>query len=147
MVPEDQFIAVCGEVLFAELDKGDKGIGIRHGAGARIVHQLQKTSLLDLIDLVFAAADNVVVPAAAASGIDDQVDIVGNLGGSHFLQIRCRHLAAGLEVRAAQIDHDGHDIFAVADDLRTFLAGTGRDIFTQRADSTAVGPGTSGRTG
>ena len=54
--------AVCGEILFAELDKGDKGVGIRHGAGARIVHQLQKTSLLDLIDLVFAAADDATSP-------------------------------------------------------------------------------------
>ena len=143
MIPEDQLVAVGGEVLFTVLDKGRKCRGVCHGTDSGIVHKLQQASLLDLIDLVFAAADNRIVPTAAASGIDDHVDIIGNLCGSHLLQVRGRHLAAGLKVRAAKIDHDGHYILAVSEDLCTFFPGPGRNFIAQVPDSAAVRPGAS----
>ena len=147
MVPEDQLVAVGGEILLAKLDEGGKCGRVRHRASACIVHQLQKAALLDLIDLVFAAADDIVVPAAASAGVDDQIHVVGNFGGSHFLQVGSRHFAAGLKVGAAQVDHDRHDIFAVSNDLRALFTGPGNHFTVQVSDRAAVGPGTFLRPG
>ena len=128
MIPEDQFVPVGGEVLFAVLDERSQCIGIRHRLGSQIFLQKKQPAFFYLIDLISTAADHIVVPAAASAGINDQVDIVRDFGGDHLLEVGSRHLAPGFQVGAAQIDHDRHDIFAASLDHSAFFPGFGSHL-------------------
>ena len=123
MIPEDQLIAVGGEVLVTPLDEGCQIVGVGHGGVAGVFHQAGHLSAPDLIDLVDAAADHAVAPALAAAGIDQQIDLVADVGVEHFLQVGGTHAAAGFQVGAAHIDHDGNGVLAVAADDRALVTG------------------------
>ena len=94
MVPKDQFIPVRREILGAVFDKAGQRGGIRHGGGTCVLHQsAQLAAVLDLVDLVYAAADHIVFPLGRAAGIDDQVHIVAQGRFCHFHQVCCTHPA------------------------------------------------------
>ena len=127
VVPENQLIAVSGKVLGAVLDKGGQGRRIRHGLGAHVALEALETAGLDLIDLVAVGCDDGVVPAGAAAGIDDDADIVRKARFGHLDKVPGRHAAAGLEIRAAHIDHDGDPVLPAAENGSALIAGFRRD--------------------
>ena len=125
MVPEDELVAVGRVILAAPLDKAGQRVGIGHGAAARVLHQALQAAVFDLIDLVILVADDIVVPLGAAAGIGQDADVIAQLGVGHLHQVAGRHGAAGLQVRAAHIDHDGDIVLIVAVDRRALGPGAG----------------------
>ena len=127
MIPKDQLIAVCGEILGAPLYILGQIVGICHGRCAGILNQALYAAVHDLIDLVDAAADDVVAPVAAAACIYKQIDLLSEVCGSHLLEIRRAHSAAGLQIGSAQIYHDRDGVFAAALDLCIFFPRSARN--------------------
>ena len=133
VIPEDQLVAVGGVVLVAPLDKGGQRGGAGHGDIARVGHQTVKLAVLGFVDLVDAVGHDLVVPAGAAAGVDDHVHIVGKLRLGHLDDVLGAHRAAGLQIRAAHVDHDGHGVLALALDNGALGAGTGGHVVIHRA--------------
>ena len=132
VIPEDQLVAVGGEVLGAVRDKVRERVRVGHRAGARVVLEHLQVAGDDLVDLVAARADDVVVPARAAARVDDQVHLVADRGARHLQQVLGGHAAAGLEVGAAHVDHDRHDVLVPAADRREFFARAVGDGLAER---------------
>ena len=134
MIPEDEIISVCWEVLSTVLNKPGKIGRIRHCPGSGIGHEAAESAVSDLIYLILCAADDLVVPFGAASGIDDDVKLVRMFGIDHFHQIGGGHSVFGLQIRSAHIDHDGNGVLTVSNDLCSFRAGALRDARVQFAN-------------
>ena len=131
VIPQDQFIAVRGEVLRTILDIARQIVRTCHGRRSRIFLKALDAAVHHLIDLVDLIADDTVAPVAAASRKYQQIDIASELGRSHLLQVGSTHSASGLQIRSAQVDHDRNGILAIPLDLRVFFSGSGRDIAVQ----------------
>ena len=114
VIPEDQGIPVGGELVGTPTDEGGEGVGIRHGYAAQILFQTHHPLTGHLPDLIGLAAENVVLPLLAAAGVDDQVYILDDFRIQHFLQVPGSHLAAGFQVGAAEVEHQGHFVPAAA---------------------------------
>ena len=140
VIPENQGHPVGGEVLGAVADEVGEGVRIRHGLAAHAVVQHPQAPVLQLPDLVGAAGKDVVLPLLAAAGVDDQVDVVGKVSVQHLLQVGGSHGAAGFQVGAAEVEHDGHFILTAAQNFRVLLPGTGGNGGIQLAGLTCVGP-------
>ena len=127
MIPQDQFIAVSRKVFGTILNIACQIVGIGHGAGAGVLDQALHASAHDLIDLIDSAADDIIAPALAASRIDKEIYLASEISRDHFLQIRSSHAASGLQIRAAEVDHDRDGIFSVALDPGKLLSRSGSD--------------------
>ena len=127
MIPQDQFIAVSRKFLRAILNIACQIVGIGHGACAGVFNQALHAAAHDLIDLIDSAADDIIAPALAASRIDKEIYLASEISRDHFLQVRSSHAASGLQISAAEVNHDRDGIFAVALDLRKLLSRSGSD--------------------
>ena len=127
VIPEDQAHPVRLEILLAEFDKGSQRGRIRHAGIPRVIHQAGQAAVLDLIDLVDAAADHVVLPSAGAAGENDQVHLVADLRVQHFLQVAGRHAVLAFQVRAAHIHEDRHRILVASFDHGIFVPRSARN--------------------
>ena len=132
VVPEDQLIPVGGIAQRAPLDKARKGIRIGHGGVAHVGREALEAAALHLIDLVSVGGNHRVVPPGAAAGIDDDADVVRELRLRHLHQVLRGHAAAGFQVGAAHIDHDGNLVVAVAADDGPLVAGALGDRIVHR---------------
>ena len=128
MIPQDQHVAVRREVLCRPLDEASERRRIGHGTVTGVIHKAFEVTIGDLIDLVDAAADDIVPPLLAAAGEYDKIHLVRHVGVQHLLQIVGSHSAIGLQVRTAHVDHDSHSVFAVAKDLRELISGFRSDL-------------------
>ena len=133
VIPEDQLVAVGGIVLIAPLDEGGERRGAGHADVARVGHQAVELAVFDLVDLVDAVGHDLVVPAGAAAGVDDHVHIVGELGLGHLDDVLGAHRAAGLQIRAAHVDHDGNGVLPLPLDDGALGAGAGGHAAVHRA--------------
>ena len=127
VIPEDQGCPVGREVLGAPFDEGGKGPCLGHGVGAGVVDQAFDIAVLDLPDLVLAAADGAVSPAFAAARVNDQIDILADGGADHLVQVTGRHGGSGFQIGAAHVDQDGVGVSAVALDRRILGPGVRGD--------------------
>ena len=144
VIPEDQHVAVGREILRAVLDKGSKGPVIRHRLAAVFFYQWAQSAIHHLVYLIIDGGHHLVLPFSAAAGVDDQVDIVPEIRLRHLHQVAGRHAAPGLQIRAAHIDHDGHNIFSIALQLREPRPGAAALVLSERsriARGGAVGRG------
>ena len=123
MIPKDEHIPVCREILIAVTDKLRQSVCIRHAFISCILFQQIQAVSLDLIDLVYAAAHLTVLPLRRSTGIEDQIDIVPDSCIQHLLNIHGCSSAAGFKIdykgeiveeSYADIYHDRRDIISVA---------------------------------
>ena len=140
VIPEDQSLSVGGIILGAPADEGGQGLRLGHGLAAQLLFQTQHAVVLDLPDLIGLAADHIVLPLVAAAGVDDQIDLVADGGIQHFLQVCGGHAAAGFQIGAAHIDHDGHFVFAITQNAGVLVAGIGDHGGIQRAGVVGTAP-------
>ena len=132
VVPENESVPAGGEFSGAVGDEAAENLRVRHGDAPQVLFQTVQLSVFDLPDLICAAADLVAVPAGTAAGIDQQTDFVrSELSRQHLLQIGSSHTAAGLQVRAAHIDHDGNGILSAAPQLGPLGPGGGVHLGVQ----------------
>ena len=127
MIPEDELIAVRGVVLGTPLNIAREVIRIGHRSISGVLDKTLDAPVYDLIDLIYLAADDIVAPAAAAAGIDQQIDLLAKVCRGHLLKVAGAHSAAGLQIRAAQVDHDGDIIRAVSLDRGELLSRSRRN--------------------
>ena len=92
MIPHDQLITVGFKILFAEFDEADQRVRVNHGTGAGVVDQTADLAVADdLINLIDLIGNDIGVPLCATARIDDDIDVIGDLGLGHFLQIINSH--------------------------------------------------------
>ena len=133
VIPQDQLVPVCREVLRGPLDVTREVVRVRHSSRARVLNKALHAAFHNLIDLIHSAADDRIAPAAAAAGVNKQIDLLPKISGYHLLQVRGSHTASGFQIRAAQIDHDSHSVVSAALDLREFLSRSGRHFRINRS--------------
>ena len=58
----------------------------------------------------YRAGNDVIVVLS----VDDQIDPVGKVSIQHLLQVGSSHGAAGFQIGAAEVEHDGHFVLTAA---------------------------------
>ena len=113
VVPQNQLIPAGRIVLGAPPDVVRQGVRVGHGHAAQVLLQAHQLPALHLPDLVGGTAHRRVLPALAPPGIHQQVDILSEFSGQHLLQVIGAHAAAGLQVGAAHIHHNGNGVLSL----------------------------------
>ena len=131
VVPEDEHIAVRGEVLIAVADEVRERRGLRHGDAARVLHKALEAvavrALRKLVYLVHGVGHYAVAPVGAAAGIDHDVHVAAQRGLRHLAEIGGGHAAPRLKVGAAHIDHHRGRVRPVPEDCRVARTRRGVD--------------------
>ena len=114
MIPHDERIPIRRERFLTVPDEIRECRGVGHGALADVFVKPLQPIACDLIALVRGIADHAVHPFFAAARFHDQIDLIGDLGLQHLVQVVCRHAVIGLEIRAAHVDHNRKHVSAAA---------------------------------
>ena len=94
VIPEDKGITVSSKILLTILDEICQSIRICHGFTAKVLLKTYDTVIFYLPDLIGLAADCIVLPCTAASGVDNEIYFIGKIRIDHLLKVRCCHLAS-----------------------------------------------------
>ena len=129
MIPHDQSIAVCREIVSTVFDKAGQVICIQHRACSGILDQIADLAIAgDLDDLIVFAGNDIGIPLCRTASENDDVYFIRHCGTGHFDQVVDSHAVLRFQIGTTHVDHDRNSIIAVAQYLRALVS----DAFSNR---------------
>ena len=88
VIPHDQSITVCREIVGTVFDKAGKVIRIQHRTCSGIFDQIADLTVAgDLDDLIVFAGNDISIPLCRTTGKDDDVYFIRYCSAGHFDQV------------------------------------------------------------
>ena len=102
MVPEGHCHLVGGVILIGKSKELIEGLGVAHIGGILLLDELQPLAVVEP-PLKFFRIHLVVLPHGGAAGLDDHIDVFGQMHLHHLGKVGGGEAAVGLKIAAAQI--------------------------------------------